>query len=430
MVFSRGVVRCACATAAFLLAALNIFAFRLFSLRQDWAHNCGQSVQDFGSEFSAPRVLLWEPDDYRWISAAYLADILAHESTVKAQQACAVHWRRAMCDFRDGRDNCPIFEFTPCSFVPSNDPEDSCSAQLVVFEANELVRGRKLPLSRAFSAQRWVAFSKEPYCVTSLEDHGLARQFDLPILGSPDLSSIAPEPTFRHRDPLDFSSPPRERHSLAGPTGLPNSHLDSHYLHTLAVRDAAPGFAPVVGFVSNCAADRLEYIRELMKYIRVDMYGKCLKNMPEAKPPPDADLTRPPERSWYNKHKVIARYPFYLAFENCERPADYVSEKVSDGLRAGTLPVYRGTKNIDEFVPSPRSIVRTDKFADPQELSAHLLFLLHNTTAYREHFLWKRARRGDLTIPKPFRNCPHCNRTWLCTACIAAHGASLGQLLR
>ena len=42
---------------------------------------------------------------------------------------------------------------------------------------------------------------------------------------------------------------------------------------------------------------------------------------------------------------MLSHYKFYLAFENLP-VEDYVSEKIFEGLFAGTVPVYRGSPTV------------------------------------------------------------------------------------
>lgn len=86
----------------------------------------------------------------------------------------------------------------------------------------------------------------------------------------------------------------------------------------------------VVLFTSNCkaagASERYKYLEELMKYITVHSYGKCLKNRNEPNMPDDPTWPAFAQRR-ARKIKVLSNYKFYLAFENA--PVDYyVSEKV------------------------------------------------------------------------------------------------------
>ena len=62
--------------------------------------------------------------------------------------------------------------------------------------------------------------------------------------------------------------------------------------------------APILWIASNCDAwsGRQHYVKELMKYIKVDSYGKCLRNK---------DFPKDVSRS-----QLMKKYKFYLAIEN------------------------------------------------------------------------------------------------------------------
>lgn len=83
-------------------------------------------------------------------------------------------------------------------------------------------------------------------------------------------------------------------------------------------------------FTSNChnagATERLNYLTELMRYIGVHSYGKCLNNRQEPSMPDDPGWPSLAQRR-ARKVKVLSHYKFYLAFENLGIE-DYVSEKV------------------------------------------------------------------------------------------------------
>ena len=146
-----------------------------------------------------------------------------------------------------------------------------------------------------------------------------------------------------------------------------------------------------VMFTSNCknagAQKRLAYYEELMSHMDVHSYGKCLHNKDE---PPKAKGVSPNE----SKRRILASYKFYLAFEN-DVVKDYVSEKVYDGLLAGTLSVYRGAATVDALLPGARSVVKVEQFPSPAQLAGHLRHLAANKTAYEEYFAWKRRPRAD-----------------------------------
>ncbi|XP_022241074.1 glycoprotein 3-alpha-L-fucosyltransferase A-like [Limulus polyphemus] len=91
----------------------------------------------------------------------------------------------------------------------------------------------------------------------------------------------------------------------------------------------------VAWFVSNCAArnGRLQYARELAKYIELDIYGTCgAKRCPRTSAKKCFDM-------------LDKEYKFYLAFEN-SNCKDYITEKFFvNGLRllipsAGSLAEF------------------------------------------------------------------------------------------
>ncbi len=51
-----------------------------------------------------------------------------------------------------------------------------------------------------------------------------------------------------------------------------------------------------------------------------------------------------------NKHDTLRCFRFTLVFENCIFPG-YVTEKIFDAMLAGSVPVYLGAPDIEDFVP-------------------------------------------------------------------------------
>jgi len=122
---------------------------------------------------------------------------------------------------------------------------------------------------------------------------------------------------------------------------------------------------------------RREYATELMRYLDIHSYGKFLNNRSI-----QGDLWRP------SKLSVIANYKFTLAFENAITP-DYVSEKFFDPLVAGSVPVYLGAPNVEDFAPGDRCFINTADFDSPKALAEYLLALNENDSAYQTYFTWK-----------------------------------------
>jgi hypothetical protein len=69
---------------------------------------------------------------------------------------------------------------------------------------------------------------------------------------------------------------------------------------------------------------------------------------------------------------------------------DYVSEKVFDGILAGTVPVYYGTDTVDRLMPAPgKTLVKVSDFGSPAELAAHLRALGADQAKYEALLAWK-----------------------------------------
>jgi len=142
--------------------------------------------------------------------------------------------------------------------------------------------------------------------------------------------------------------------------------------------------APAVSFVSNVfdLCGRYNYLKELMQLLPVDSCGLTLRNK---------ELAEDKRRE--TKLETIANYKFTLAFEN-SISRDYVTEKFFDPLIVGSVPVYRGAPNIEEFAPGDHCCIDAGKFKGPRELAEYLLFLAGNQTEYERYLAWKE---------KPFR---------------------------
>lgn len=136
-------------------------------------------------------------------------------------------------------------------------------------------------------------------------------------------------------------------------------------------------------FISNCHATngRKDYVTELMKYIKVDSYGRCLTNSEIP-----SEMKRAGDK-YRVKEAVIRYYKFTIAFENSNDP-DYISEKLFQPLRYGSVPIFRGCNNLADFAP-PHSTIDANDFRSPKELAEYLLYLDKNDTAYNEYFQWK-----------------------------------------
>jgi hypothetical protein len=135
----------------------------------------------------------------------------------------------------------------------------------------------------------------------------------------------------------------------------------------------------VAFFVSSRCdrSGRIQYATELMQYLDVHSYGKQLRNRRLAQ-----------DQGRATKLETIADYKFTLAFENAIAK-DYVTEKFFDPLLVGSVPVYLGAPNVDEFAPADRCFINATDFHSPQALAEYLLLLNEDDAAYEQYLAWK-----------------------------------------
>ena len=137
--------------------------------------------------------------------------------------------------------------------------------------------------------------------------------------------------------------------------------------------------APAVLFLSSQlnASGRFDYTRALMNHLPVHSYGRELKNCHLA-----GDEGQP------SKLACISRYKFTLAFENAKM-RDYVTEKLYEPLMAGSIPVYLGAPNVDDFAPGENCFINVDDFDSPAKLAAYLHYLDEDDNAYASYHAWR-----------------------------------------
>ena len=232
------------------------------------------------------------------------------------------------------------------SFDPADRPDaDAVAVHLPTCDAAE-VRAMPKP-----AGQLWVAWSLEsrPNC-RLLDEPELMDRFDL---------------TMTYERTSDVWHP----------------YLDPALVSQIQAvpADVDRAGAPVVWLGSNGRdrSDRASYVGQLMRRVRVDSFGSVLRNQ-ALRIPPGAPA----------RVALYRRYKFVLAFENSFAP-DYVTEKVFDALRAGSVPVYRGCDQVAELVPSPDCYIDANQFSSPRELGDFLDHLDRDDTAYARWQQWR-----------------------------------------
>jgi alpha(1,3/1,4) fucosyltransferase len=86
-----------------------------------------------------------------------------------------------------------------------------------------------------------------------------------------------------------------------------------------------------------------------------------------------------------NKTDVLQRAKFSYCYENTKDVTNYVSEKIFDSLVNGCIPIYWGSDNIHELIPSNCFIDRRN-FADTAAVHQYLLSVTEaQFNAYQAH---------------------------------------------
>ncbi len=102
---------------------------------------------------------------------------------------------------------------------------------------------------------------------------------------------------------------------------------------------------------------RQEYLEELANYIPIDSYGKFMKNRRLFW-----------DRGRATRIKTLSHYRFSLAFEN-SISQDYVTEKLFEPFLAGSIPVYLGAPNVEEYAPGDNAYINVNDFSSVKELA-------------------------------------------------------------
>ncbi|KAJ0177377.1 hypothetical protein K1T71_007386 [Dendrolimus kikuchii] len=141
--------------------------------------------------------------------------------------------------------------------------------------------------------------------------------------------------------------------------------------------------APILYLQSDCetSTERDAYVKELMKYIKVDSYGKCLNNKKLPRKFTEDYLNNLDEDDFL---KFTARYKFVIAIENgiCE---DYITEKFWRAIKVGSVPIYFGSPSIRDWLPNNKSAILLQDFPSPKIMVEHIKKLLENDSLYEEH---------------------------------------------
>ncbi|KAG2253977.1 hypothetical protein Bca52824_084113 [Brassica carinata] len=137
---------------------------------------------------------------------------------------------------------------------------------------------------------------------------------------------------------------------------------------------------------SRCLSRRDRLAKSLLDLIPHHSFGKCLNNVGGLNSalsmyPECVSESNAAEPKWYDHlHCAMSHYKFVLAVENTATES-YVTEKLFYALDSGSVPIYFGAPNVQDFVP-PNSVIDGSKFASMKELAAYVKRLGDDPVAY------------------------------------------------
>jgi len=156
---------------------------------------------------------------------------------------------------------------------------------------------------------------------------------------------------------------------------------------------------------SNCKAKsrRTQYMRELMKYIDVDNFGTCgnnIRQLPEhivkIQGSENKILKDIINYRWEPGKLALSReYLFTIAIEN-SLTYDYITEKLWHPLIAGSVPIYLGAPNVEDWLPCRTNcIIDLRKFKKPEDAAMYIKIVAKNKTLYESYHQWRNEPVSD-----------------------------------
>jgi hypothetical protein len=264
-------------------------------------------------------------------------------SSRRGRRPLILFHNRFFDDWPDFPDPCS----TPCTFT--TDPDAADDADAIVFHLPSLEGD--LPQRKA-PGQLWVAWSLESRVMCPrLDDRSFMASFDLTM--TYERSSDVWYPYFEPTIVSELQRPPVPRTATSPVVYLQANRLDRF--------------------------DRLAFSGEVMTRVKVDSFGRIHRNQARTVPPGG----RP-------RVALYSRYKFTLAFEN-SFATDYVTEKLYEPLIAGSVPVYRGAREVAELAPAPGCYIDARDFGSGRELGAYLNHLNDRDDEYQAYQQWRQG---------------------------------------
>lgn len=137
---------------------------------------------------------------------------------------------------------------------------------------------------------------------------------------------------------------------------------------------------PIAWIVSNCItfSQREKYIKELNKFIQIDIYGKC---------------GTPCSGENNSQCKMsLSEYYFYLSFENSHCKS-YITEKFWNIISDNThrlVPIVMGAEESDyQRIAPKQSYIHVNQYKTPEDLAKYLNYLINDSGKYLTYLQWR-----------------------------------------
>ncbi|GAB5371579.1 hypothetical protein AAMO2058_001592300 [Amorphochlora amoebiformis] len=137
-----------------------------------------------------------------------------------------------------------------------------------------------------------------------------------------------------------------------------------------------------------------EFIKEIGQE-NVASMGSCWHNYDAPHQWKDSGSGQRPMAFHMNKMANIKHFTYTLCHESIERD-DWVTEKVYQALAMGSVPIYRGSKQIMDLVPCKGCVINANDFKTAGDLARYLASL--KIDEYESYLSWK----DDIYTPEKY----------------------------
>eukprot|EP00012_Vannella_robusta_P007863 CAMPEP_0206200910 /NCGR_PEP_ID=MMETSP0166-20121206/11191_1 /ASSEMBLY_ACC=CAM_ASM_000260 /TAXON_ID=95228 /ORGANISM="Vannella robusta, Strain DIVA3 518/3/11/1/6" /LENGTH=336 /DNA_ID=CAMNT_0053619399 /DNA_START=128 /DNA_END=1138 /DNA_ORIENTATION=+ len=199
-------------------------------------------------------------------------------------------------------------------------------------------------------------------------------------------------------DHFDFTVTPKQDSDMPITLICPWGRNPQAYLSPPPSKHAG---APVCDFLGHVPPGYHGLLESLRDHIKVDSFGGPWKN---------ADAPEP--FNLPNRIRHVGQYKFALVTESTIE-VDWIGPELSQAWLAGTVPIYIGAPNVDEFVPGEHSIIKATDFESGEALANYLKHLLDNEDEYKKYFAWKEQGLSP-SFERHLENCAHLAECRIC----------------